>query len=99
MVKPGRDRELEDGRHLGQVGPLAAEEVLELHRWAGVGVVEIEDVRHRASLPWHGEPQCVRRSLGGHIGGPLGAGIDSLPARSGLLIDPSGASFGTGPTR
>ena len=45
----GRHRQLEYRRHLGQVGALAAQEVLELHRRAWVRVVEVEDVRHRAS--------------------------------------------------
>ena len=49
-----RDGQLEYRRHLGQVGALATEEILELHGWAGVRVVEIEDVRHQASLPWAG---------------------------------------------
>ena len=55
--EPGRHRELEYRRHLGQVGALATQEVLELHRRSGVRVVEIEDERHRASLPWTGEPR------------------------------------------
>ena len=58
--EPGRHRELEYRRHLGQVGALATQEVLELHGRAGVRVVEIEDERHRASLPWTGEPRSER---------------------------------------
>ena len=58
--EPRRDRELQYRRHLGQVGALAAQEVLELHGWAGVRVVEIEDVRHRASLPRAGGPRGGR---------------------------------------
>ena len=58
--EPGRHRELEYRRHLGQVGALATQEVLELHGRAGVRVVEIEDERHRASLPWTGEPRGER---------------------------------------
>ena len=60
--EPGRDRKGQYRRHFGQVGALPAQEVLELHGRACVLVVEIEDVRHRASLPWHGEP----RASGGH---------------------------------
>ena len=60
--EPGRDGQGQHGRHLGQVGALAPEKVLELHRRLGVAVVEIEDVRHGASLPWHGKP----RAGGGH---------------------------------
>ncbi len=44
-----RDRQVQHRRHLGQVGPLAAEEVLHLHRRASVGVVEVEDVGHGGS--------------------------------------------------
>ena len=73
--EPRRDRELECRRHLGQVGALAAQEVLELHRRTGVRVVEIEDVRHRASLPWTGEPRCGARSLGGRSPLPTWDGV------------------------
>jgi hypothetical protein len=45
----GRYGELEHRGHLGEVGPLAAEEVLHLHRGLWVLVVEGEDVRHRSS--------------------------------------------------
>ncbi len=60
-----RHRELEYRRHLGQVGALAPQEVLELHRRSGVRVVEIEDERHRASLPWTGEPRGDAVTPGG----------------------------------
>ena len=56
----GRHRELEYRRHLGQVGALATQEVLELHGRAAMRVVEIEDERHRASLPWTNEPRSER---------------------------------------
>ncbi len=42
-----RYREPEHRRHLGQVGALATEEVLHLHRGSAVFVLEVEDVRHR----------------------------------------------------
>ena len=60
--EPRRHGELQYRRHLGQVGALATQEVLELHGRAGVRVVEVEDVRHRASLPWAGEPRGEPRS-------------------------------------
>ncbi len=61
-------------RHLGQVGALAAEEVLELHGRPSVLVVEIEDVRHRASLPWHGGPPRTA-CMGRVLLTPRGAGV------------------------
>ena len=73
--EPRGHGELEYRRHLGQVGALAAQEVLELHRRTGVRVVEIEDVRHRASLPWTGEPRGGARSLGGHTPLPIWDGV------------------------
>ena len=54
--EPGGHGELQYRRHFGQVGALATQEVLELHGRAGVRVVEVEDVRHRASLPCTGRP-------------------------------------------
>ena len=51
MVKPGGTGSSQHRRHLGQVGALAAEEVLHLHRGLAVGVVEVEDVRHRGGSP------------------------------------------------
>jgi hypothetical protein len=44
----GWDRELQHRGHLGQVRPLPAEQVLLLHRWPAVLVVEGEDVGHTA---------------------------------------------------
>jgi hypothetical protein len=44
--EPGGHRQLEDARHLGEVGALATEEVLHLHRRAAVLVVKGVDVRH-----------------------------------------------------
>ena len=55
--EPGGHRQLEDRRHLGQVGTLAAQEVLHLHGWLAVRVVEVEDKRHRVGSPdrvWSG---------------------------------------------
>ena len=49
--EPRGDRQPEDRRHLGQVGALAAQQVLHLHRRAAVRVVEVEDERHRACSP------------------------------------------------
>src|SRR5207244_7908078 len=46
----GRHRQPEDRRHLGQVGPLAAEQVLHAHRRLPVLVVEGVDVPHAGSL-------------------------------------------------
>ena len=44
--EPGRHRQPEHAGHLGEVGALAAEQVLLLHRGAAVLVVEGVDVRH-----------------------------------------------------
>ena len=69
--EPRRHGQGEHRRHFGQVGALAPEEVLELHGRLCVGVVEIEDVRHRASLPWHGEPRgaaVIGWSIPAHCG-------------------------------
>ena len=49
--EPRRDGELQHRRHLGQVGSLAAEEVLHLHRGLAVGVVEVEHERHQEGSP------------------------------------------------
>ena len=49
--EPGGHGQAQHGRHLGQVGTLAAEEVLHLHRGLAVGVVEVEDERHREGSP------------------------------------------------
>ena len=46
-----RHRQPEHRGHLGQVGALAAEEVLHLHRGAAVLVVEAVDVRHERREP------------------------------------------------
>jgi hypothetical protein len=42
----GRDRQLQHAGHLGQIRPLAAEEILVLHGRATVFVIESEDVGH-----------------------------------------------------
>jgi hypothetical protein len=47
--EPGRHRQAEHRGHLGQVGALAPEQVLELHRRLRVLVVERVDESHRFS--------------------------------------------------
>ena len=59
-----RDRESQHRRHLGQVGTLAAEEVLHLHRGLAVGVVEVEDERHQEGSPrWIRGRVCTTHGL------------------------------------
>ncbi len=48
--EPVRDGQSEDRGHLGQVGALAAEQVLHLHRRLAMGVGEVEDKGHRTAL-------------------------------------------------
>ena len=55
-----RHRQLEHRGHLCEVGALAAEEVLQVHRRAAVGVVEVEDVPHGA--PWWTTLRCYGAS-------------------------------------
>ena len=55
--EPGRHRQPEHRGHLGEVGALAAEEVLLLHRGLAVLVIEAEDEGHE------GRAYSARRSL------------------------------------
>ena len=48
--EPRRNRQLEHARHLGEVGSLAAEQILHLHRRTTVFVIERVDVRHEREV-------------------------------------------------
>ena len=92
--EPGGTGRLEYRRHLGQVGALAAQEVLELHR---AGVRACGRSRRRTAsgllaLAWR--TACERRSLGGRSRPDLGGTPHSLPARRPPSVSPWAASSG-----
>ena len=75
----------EHRRHLGQVGSLAAQEVLHLHGRLAVSVVEVEDEWHSGGVSWDGIRSAGTRSR------PTPGGKASVPGTTGTtnLVGPS----------
>ena len=61
--EPGRHRQPQHRGHLGQVGALAAEEVLHLHRGLAVLVIEAEDEGHEVRAYSARLPHAVEASI------------------------------------
>ncbi len=84
-----RHRKLQHRGHLGQVGALAAEEVLHLHRWLAMSMVEVEDERHSDKVSWDG----IWSEASG--GDPPRGGVASVPGTASVRDRPSPLRPGT----